>query len=155
MVIDENGKRIGIFALPDALRLSAERGYDLVQVAENTDPPVCKLMDFGKFKYEMKKQSHDAKKKQIQIKVKEIKLRPATGEHDLNFKIEHIKRFLQEGNKTKITVVLRGREMMFKQLADAAMEKVLNAIKDVSIVESPPRLEGRTLYAIVAPQRRK
>jgi len=155
MVIDEEGKRLGIFALQDALRLSAERGYDLVQVAENTDPPVCKLMDFGKFKYEMKKKSHDAKKKQIQIKIKEIKLRPATGEHDLNFKIEHIKRFLQEGNKTKITVVLRGREMMFKQLADAAMERVLNAIKDNAMVESPPRLEGRTLYTIVAPQRRK
>ncbi len=155
MLIDEEGKRLGIFALQDALRLSAERGYDLVQVADNTDPPVCKLMDFGKFKYEMKKKLHDAKKKQTQIKIKEIKLRPATGEHDLNFKIEHIKRFLQEGNKAKITVVLRGREMMFKGLADAAMERVLNAIKDISIIESPPRLEGRSLYAIVAPQRRK
>lgn len=112
-------------------------------------------MDFGKFKYELKKKQQEAKKKQTVFKVKEIKLRPGTGEHDLNFKIEHIKRFLQEGNKTKITVVLRGREMMFKQLADAAMEKVLNAIKDLAVIETQPRMEGRSLYAVVAPQRRK
>jgi len=155
MVIDEEGKRLGIFALSDALRLSQERGYDLVQVAENVDPPVCKLMDFGKFKYEMKKKLHEAKKKQVQIKIKEIKLRPGTDEHDLNFKIEHIKRFLSEGKKTKITVVLRGREMMFKQLAESAMAKVLNAIKDLAVVESAPRMEGRALYAVVAPLRRK
>lgn len=155
MVIDEEGKRYGILPLQEALRLAQERGYDLVQVADNVDPPVCKLMDFGKFKYELKKKQHEAKKKQAQIKIKEIKLRPGTDEHDLNFKIEHIKRFLEEGKKTKITVVLRGREMMFKQLAETAMQKVLEAIKDHAVVESPPRLEGRSLYAVVGPPRRK
>jgi len=155
MVIDNKGERLGILSTQDALRLSKEQGLDLVVVAGNVDPPVCKLMDFGKFKYELKKKTQESKKKQIVIKTKEIKLRPRTEEHDLNFKIEHIKRFLNEGNKVKVTVVMRGRELMFKQLSQDALEKVLKAVQDIGSVESKPTFEGRSYFTILAPVRRK
>jgi len=114
-------------------------------------PPVCKIMDYGKFKYEEKKKASEAKKKQVVVHLKEVKLRPKTEEHDYEFKVRNIKRFLEEGNKAKVTIVFRGREITHKELGSAILEDVNKDLKDVAVVEQVPRMEGRQMFMILAP----
>ena len=138
--------------LAEALRLADERGFDLVEVAPNSVPPVCKIMDFGKYKYEQAKKQHDSKKHQKTVQVKEVKMRPGTDVHDYNFKLNHAKRFLEEGNKVKITIVFRGREMAHTELGSALLNKVATDIAEAGNIEQMPKQEGRTLMMIVAPK---
>jgi len=137
----------------EAIEIAKERGYDLVEIAPNADPPVCKIIDYGKFKYQLSKKSQEAKKKQTIIQVKEIKLRPKTDKHDINVKVNHIKRFIEDKNKVKITVVYRGRELAHEEFGFKVMQEVLDKINDIVKVETPPRLEGRSLIAIVSPKK--
>lgn len=125
---------------------------DLVEVNPKAMPPVCKIMDFGKFKYEEKKKQADARKRQTQIALKEIKLRPKTDDHDLDFKTKHVRRFLEEGNKVKLTVRFRGREITHPETAQRQIDAIIKAVDDLATVETSARLEGRTMTAILAPR---
>jgi translation initiation factor IF-3 len=124
---------------------------DLVEVNPMAKPPVCKIMDYGKFKYEEKKKASEAKKKQVVVHLKEVKLRPKTEEHDYEFKVRNIKRFLEEGNKAKVTIVFRGREITHKELGSAILDDVNKDLKEVAVVEQAPRMEGRQMFMILAP----
>jgi translation initiation factor IF-3 len=151
-VIGAEGEQLGVIKTSDAIRQAKEVGLDLVEVAPNSAPPVCRIMDYGKFKYEQSKKEHKIRQHQKSTQVKEIKLRPRTDRHDLETKVRQILGFLAEGNKTKVTVMFRGREMANQELGRATMTKVLEEIKDAGLIESPPRMEGRNLYMIVAPK---
>ncbi len=154
-MVDEEGKQLGIVNIEEALEIAKDRGYDLVEIAPNADPPVCKIIDYGKFKYQLNKKSQEAKKRQTIIQVKEIKLRPKTDIHDIDVKVNHIKRFIGDKNKVKITVVYRGRELAHQEIGFKVMEEVMNRINDIVKVETPPKFEGRNLFAIVAPKSSK
>lgn len=151
-VIGAEGEQLGILKTADALRQAKEAGYDLVEVAPNSDPPVCRIMDFGKFKYEQSKKEHKIRQHQKSTQVKEIKFRPRTDKHDIETKVKQIQGFLAEGNKTKVTVMFRGREMANQELGRTAIAKVMEELKDSGTIESPPRMEGRNLFMIVAPK---
>lgn len=150
-VIDPEGRQLGIMPLVEALRAAANADLDLVEVSPKSEPPVCRIMDFGKFKYQQSKKAHDAKKKQTIVHLKEVKLRPKTEEHDLEFKLRHIERFLKEGNKTKITIVFRGREITHSEFGKQMMERIAEQIKEWGKVEQPAKFEGRNYVMILAP----
>lgn len=133
--------------------MAAAEGLDLVEVAPQAEPPVCRIMDYGRYKYQLNKKSQEAKKKQTVIQVKEIKLRPKTDEHDLQTKIRHIKRFLAQKDKAKITVVMRGREVMYKDQAYQVLQRIEEALRDEAIVESSPKEEGKNVVMVLAPRR--
>ena len=143
---------MGVMNTDEARRLARSLDLDLVEVNPKASPPVCKIMDFGKFKYEEKKKQAEARKRQSQIALKEIKLRPKTDDHDLEFKTKHVRRFLEEGNKVKITVRFRGREITHPETARRQIDLIVEAVDEVGSVETPPRLEGRTMTAILAPR---
>jgi translation initiation factor IF-3 len=143
---------MGVMNTDEARRLARSLDLDLVEVNPKASPPVCKIMDFGKFKYEEKKKQAEARKRQSQIALKEIKLRPKTDDHDLDFKTKHVRRFLEEGNKVKITVRFRGREITHPETARRQIDLIVEAVDEVGSVETPPRLEGRTMTAILAPR---
>jgi translation initiation factor IF-3 len=143
---------LGVMDTRDALRLAREKALDLVEVNPKAVPPVCKIMDFGKFKYEEAKKTREAKKKQTIVKLKEIKLRPKTDDHDIEFKVKHIRDFLAEGDKVKITVRFRGREITHPEMAQRQIDNIIERVKDVAIVESSSRMEGRTMMLILAPR---
>jgi len=143
---------LGVMDTHDAKRLARERELDLVEVNPKAVPPVCKIMDFGKFKYEEKKKQNEARKRQAQIELKEIKLRPKTDEHDIDFKVKHVRRFLEEGNKVKLTVRFRGREITHPETAARQIDAMLQDLLDIAIVEQSARMEGRTMTAIVSPK---
>lgn len=124
---------------------------NLVEVNPMSKPPVCKIMDYGRFKYEEKKRANEAKKKQVVVKLKEVKLRPKTEEHDYETKVRHVKEFLEEGNKAKITIMFRGREITHRNLGQAILDDVVKDLKEIAIVEQPPRMEGRQLFMIIGP----
>ncbi len=145
------GEQLGVISIEVALAKAAEAGLDLVEVNPMSKPPVCKIMDYGRFKYEEKKKANEAKKKQVVVKIKEIKLRPKTEEHDYDFKVRQAKSFIEEGNKAKITIMFRGREITHRELGQAILDDVVQDLKDLAVVESPPRMEGRALYMIIAP----
>lgn len=151
-VIGPEGEQLGILKTSEAIRQAQELGYDLVEVAATANPPVCRIMDYGKFKYEQSKKEHRIRQHQKSTHVKEIKLRPRTDKHDLETKVRQIRGFLADGNKTKVTVMFRGREMANKELGFAAIERVMEELKNFGTVESPPRLEGRNLFMVVAPK---
>lgn len=151
-VIGSEGEQLGILPIQEALRAAEERGLDLVEVAPTADPPVCKIMDFGKYKYEIAKKTHESRKHQKIILLKEVKMRPATDVHDYNFKLNHAKRFLAEGNKVKVTVVFRGREMAHTEIGATLLNKVATDIAEFGNIEQMPKQEGRTLMMIVAPK---
>jgi translation initiation factor IF-3 len=134
-----------------ALEKSQESGLDLVEVNPMAKPPVCKIMDYGKFKYEEKKKASEAKKKQVVVHLKEVKMRPKTEEHDYEFKVRNVKRFLEEGNKARITIMFRGREITHKELGQALLDDVVKDTKEVAVVEQTPRMEGRQMFMILAP----
>jgi bacterial translation initiation factor 3 (bIF-3) len=139
-LIDPNGKQIGIVSLSEALRYAEDYGLDLVEIAPTANPPVCKIMDFGEFLYQEAKKAKEAKKKQKQIEIKEIKLSPKTDKHDLEVKIRHILRFLEDENKVRIRIVFKGREIAHPEMADRVLQAILEAVKDKAQIESPPKM---------------
>lgn len=150
-LIGPDGKQIGIVSLTEALRYAEDYGLDLVEIAPTANPPVCKIMDFGEFLYQEAKKAKEAKKKQVQIETKEIKLSPKTDKHDLEVKIKHIIRFLEDKNKVKVRIVFKGREIAHPEMADKVLQAIFEAVKDKAQVESPPKLEGKQLITILAP----
>jgi translation initiation factor IF-3 len=151
-VISADGQQVGVLPLKEAVRLAEEQGLDLVEVAANATPPVCRVMNYGKYKYQQSKRTHDARKHQTVIQVKELKLRPRTEEHDFEFKLRHAKRFLEEGNKVKLSVLFRGREMAYPEFGTKIINRFIEEVKDLVVVEQHPRLEGRNMVAILAPK---
>ncbi len=151
-VIGLNGEQLGIVPLKKALDLAAEEELDLVEVAPNATPPVCKIMDYGKFKYQQSKRSQEAKKKQTVIQVKEVKVRPKTDEHDLQVKIRHIKRFLAQKDKAKVTIVFRGREIAYTDQGMKILERIEQELRDEVVIEQHPKMEGRNMVMILAPK---
>jgi translation initiation factor IF-3 len=155
-LVGVDGEQLGIVPTEDAMQRARTLDLDLVEVAPNADPPVCRIMDYGKFKYMQSKREQEARKKQTVIQVKEIKVRPKTDEHDLNVKIRHIRRFLEEGDKVKVTVRFRGREMSYASQSGFEMLKAIVAeVADLAKIESAPKMEGRTMMTIVAPTSQK
>jgi len=153
-VIGPEGEQLGVLPLEVALAKAVEFGLDLVEVSPMAKPPVCKIMDYGKFKYEAKKKANEAKKKQTVVKLKEVKFRPKTEEHDYNFKVKAVREFLGEGNKARITVMFRGREITHREIGQAILTRIGNELKEIAIIEQSPRLEGRLLFMILAPNPR-
>jgi translation initiation factor IF-3 len=151
-VIGADGSQLGILPIERALQLAVEAHSDLVEVAPNADPPVCKIMDYGKFKYQQNKRSQEAKKKASVIQVKEVKIRPKTDDHDLEFKIRHIRRFLAQKDKAKVTMLFRGREIVYSDLGMKILDRVLEALQDEAVVEQRPKMEGRNLVMVLAPK---
>jgi translation initiation factor IF-3 len=151
-VVGADGTQLGIMVTSDAQRLAEEEGLDLVEVAPNERPPVCRIMDYGKYKYQKSKRLQQAKKKQKIILVKEIKLRPKTEEHDYRFKTQHVRRFLQDGHKAKVTVVFRGREMAHTELGRRILDRVIEDLEDVATVEQLPKQEGRNMTMVLGPR---
>ena len=154
-VIGEDGEQFGVMDTRDAIRSAREQGMDLVEVAPNAEPPVCKIIDFGKFQYEAKKKANEAKKKQVVITVKEVKFRPGTDEHDYSYRMKHAREWLEEGDKVKATIWFRGREMTHRELGARILEKLEHDLEDISDVEMRPRMEGNQMFTIFAPKRHK
>ena len=148
----EDGGMLGVMSTQQALREAEERGLDLVEVNPKAAPPVCKILDFGKFKYEEKKRAREAKRKQTVVEVKEIKLRPKTDDHDLDVKLRAARRFIESGNKVKFTVRFRGREITHPQRAQMQLDWLVEQLADLANVEQRPQMEGRTMSAIVGPK---
>jgi translation initiation factor IF-3 len=151
-VISAEGQQLGILPIEEALRLAQEEGLDLVEVAPNEKPPVCKIMDYGKFRYQQSKRSQEAKKKQKIIQVKEVKMRPKTEEHDYQFKVKHMRRFLTDGDKVKVTIMFRGREMDHTELGRKILERIASDIEDISTMEQEPKQEGRNMIMVLTPK---
>jgi translation initiation factor IF-3 len=151
-VIGQEGGQLGIMAVQEAIQLAEQQGLDLVEVAPEARPPVCRIMDYGKYKYQQSKRLQQAKKKQKIISVKEIKLRPKTEEHDYQFKTQHVRRFLQDGHKTKVTVVFRGREMAHTELGRQMLDRVAVDLQDIGSIEQTPRQEGRNMTMVLSPR---
>ena len=152
-VVDEAAGQLGIMTPEQALELARSRELDLVEVAPGANPPVCRIMNYGKFQYQKSKRAHEAKKHQKQVIMKEVKFRPKTEEHDFQFKKNNIVRFLEEGNKAKATVVFRGREMTHQELGRKLMDKLVDELKEIAEPERPPRMEGYALVAIFLPKK--
>lgn len=153
-LIDHDGSQLGVFITSEALRRAEDVGLDLVEISPTARPPVCKIMDYGKYKYDLAKKRHEAKKHQIVIRTKEIKMRPATDEHDLQTKLRHIKRFLEEGDKVKVTLRFRGREMSHIDLGRERMKRIIQEVVDLGEVEQFPKLEGRMMGMLVVPKKK-
>ena len=154
-VITDDGEQFGVMDTRDAVRLARERGMDLVEVAPNAEPPVCKIIDFGKFQYETKKKANEAEKKQVVITVKEVKFRPGTDEHDYSYRMKHAREWLTGGDKVKATIWFRGREMTHRELGARILEKLEKDLLDVAEVEMRPRMEGNQMFTIFGPKRHK
>ncbi len=153
-LIDAEGKQIGILSLREALAQAEEVGLDLVEIVPNAEPPVCRLMDFGRFLFDQKKKKHEAKKKQKQIQVKEIKFRPGTDEGDYQVKLRNLTRFLTDGDKAKVTMRFRGREHAHRDLGLKLLRRVEQDLADISTVEQQPRMEGRQMVMVLAPKKK-
>ena len=151
-VIAEDGEALGVMTTAEALEIANDRAYDLVEIAPDADPPVCKLMDYGKFKYEKRRKEKEAKKKQHVIHVKEVRFRPMIEEHDFQTKIKRAKKFLEAKNKLKITVMFRGREMTHLEYGDMLMDKIKDELEDISVIASNPSREGRFITAFFMPK---
>jgi translation initiation factor IF-3 len=152
-VIDADGEQAGIMAIQEALDMAGSAGMDLVEIAPNGEPPVCRIMDYGKFRFEQSKKAQVAKKKQKQVQVKEVKFRPGTEEADYQVKMRNVHRFLDEGNKVKLTLRFRGREMAHRELGAAMLKRVETDLGDEITVEQYPRMEGRQMVMMIAPKR--
>lgn len=151
-IVGADGDQLGIMPTQEALQLAEEQGLDLVEVAPNERPPVCRIMDYGKYKYQRSKRQQLAKKKQKVILVKEIKLRPKTEEHDYQFKTQHVRRFLQDGHKAKVTIIFRGREMAHTELGRRILDRIIVDLEDVASVEQMPKQEGRNMTLVLSPR---
>jgi translation initiation factor IF-3 len=151
-VIGDDGEQVGVLPVREALALAQSKGLDLVEVSPTARPPVCRIMDYGKYKYEQNRRARQAKKKQHQMQLKEVKMRPKIDDHDYDFKMRHARTFLEERDKVKVTVTFRGREMAHQEIGHVLIQKVIAALADIALVESPPRSEGRTLNAVLMPK---
>ncbi|HLG04861.1 MAG TPA: translation initiation factor IF-3 [Gemmatimonadales bacterium] len=151
-VISDTGEQLGVLPVEEALAAAEERGLDLVEVAPTARPPVVKIMDYGKFKFEEAKAARAAKKKQHVIEIKEVKFRPSIDEHDFGFKIRHMREFLNEGNKVKVTMMFRGRQMARLDLGKAVLDRVATALADIGKIEFDARLEGKNMTMVIAPK---
>ena len=154
-VISHAGEQVGVLSLYEALAMAEEQGLDLVEIVPGSTPPVCKVMNFGKFRYDQSKREKENKKASHQIKVKEIKLKPNIDVHDLETKTKHAREFLISGNKVKITCTFRGREMMHPEIGEKIVQTMCQQLEDISTVESPPKMMGRMLLAVLAPGAKK
>ena len=148
-VIGSDGTQIGIIPIEEALRVASEESLDLVEVSPDAKPPVCKIMDFGKYKYEQTKKKQEAKRKQKSTQIKEIKVRPKTNDHDLETKVRHIQKFISKNDKVKVTLVFRGREFMLKEQANMILEKIVAMTEDFAQVEQYPKFEGRVITMLL------
>jgi len=148
-VIDETGQQLGIMPPPQALAIAKQKGLDLVEISPTAVPPVCRIMDFGKYQYQEQKRSREAKKHQRVIEVKEIKFRPKVDEHDYQFKKKHIERFLADGDKVKATIFFRGREMAHPDIGKRILERLMSELEDVATPETMPRMEGNQMHVIL------
>lgn len=151
-VVDHNGEMVGVLSVQEGMEMAYEVGLDLVEVSPNADPPVCKILDYGKFKYEEQKKRNEARKKQKVIDVKEIKMRPGIDVHDYDVKMRNVRRFLDEGDKVKITIRFRGREMAHQELGMKVLDRVRDELEELVKVEQFPRMEGRLMTMVVAPR---
>jgi len=151
-VIAPEGEQLGVLPIAEALRIAGEYELDLVEVSSKSDPPVCRLMDYGKFKYQQRKKAQEAKKKQAVVQVKEVKLRPKTDVHDLQYKVRHIERFLKEGLKTKVTVVFRGRELSHPEIGQHLLKRVSEEVTEWGLIEQQPKFEGRAMVMMLSPR---
>jgi translation initiation factor IF-3 len=149
-VIDADGQQVGVMPLEEAIRRAEEAGLDLIEVAATADPPVCRIADLGKFKFEQEKRARDAKKNQHVSEVKEVRLRPRTDDHDLQVRVRAARRFLEEGHKVKVEVRFRGREATHPEVARDQIQRIAACVADIAIVERAPSLEGRSMFAILA-----
>ncbi len=154
-VIGDEGEQLGVMDIRDAIRTAREKGLDLVEVAATADPPVCRIIDFGKFQYEAKKKANEAKKKQSVIVVKEVKFRPGTDDHDYDYRMKHAREWLAEGDKVKATIWFRGREMTHRELGSRILAKLEGDLQDIGEVEARPRMEGNQMFIIFGPKRHK
>ena len=150
-VIGSDGKNLGVMQLKQAIQLAKNEGLDLIEISPNANPPVCKIMDMGKYKYDLQKKANQAKKKQKVVSLKEIKLRPGTEIHDYNFKIKNAKKFITKGDKVKFTVKFKGREMQYVELGKNLMNRIIEDTKDIAKVETHPKFEGRQMIMIIQP----
>jgi len=152
-VVDESAGQLGIMTPEQALAIARSRDMDLVEVAANANPPVCRIMNYGKFQYQKSKRAHEAKKHQRQVVLKEVKLRPKTEEHDFQFKKNHIVRFIAEGNKAKATIVFRGREMTHQEIGRKLMNRLIEELKEHADIERAPKMEGYALVTVFVPKK--
>ena len=151
-LVDEHGEMVGIVGRNEAIEMAAEAGLDLVEVAPNADPPVCKILDFGKYKYEEQKKKNEARKKQKIIEVKEIKLRPSIDDHDYDVKMRSMVKFIEEGDKVKVTMRFRGRELAHQELGMDVLVRVRDDLQELAKVEQMPRMEGRQMTMVISPK---
>jgi len=151
-LVDERGQMVGVVQRTEALAMAAQAGLDLVEIAPNADPPVCKILDYGKFKYEEQKKKNEARKKQKVIEVKEIKLRPSIDDHDYEVKMRSMNKFIEEGDKVKVTMRFRGRELAHQELGMNVLMRVRDDLEEIAKVEQMPRMEGRQMTMVVAPR---
>ncbi len=155
LVIADDGAKLGEFLTPDALALARERGLDLIEVAPNSRPPVCRLADYGRLKYDRKKKEAAAKKRQAVVNVKEVKIRPKTDVHDFQVKARATRKFLESGDKVKVSLRFRGREVVHRDIGVAKCKSLANEVADVGVIEQPPRMDGRQMMMIIAPIAKK
>ena len=153
-VIDENGQQLGIMATRDAVRIAEEHHLDLVEISTQARPPVCKILDYGKYRYEQQKREKEARKKQKVFEIKEVKLRPGIEDHDFDVKFKNAVRFLADGNKVKVTIMFRGREMSHPELGEVLLDKMAAQLGDTAVVEKKPKIEGRNMTMVVAPKQK-
>jgi len=150
-VIDDEGKMLGVFQVADAVKMAFDKGLDLIEIAPEANPPTCKMMDFGKYKYQLKKKAAESRKKQVIITVKEIQFRPNTDQHDIDFKVRHILEFLKEGDKCRIIVTFRGREVTHSDIGRALLHKIIAMLGESCVIEQNPIIEGKKMSMLVAP----
>ena len=151
-VIDPEGNQVGIIPTYKALAIAGDYGLDLVEISPNANPPVCKIMDYGRYKYEQTKKKQEAKKKQSTFQIKEIKIRPKTGEHDIGIKINHVRKFIERKDKVKVTLVFRGREISLSEIGRNLLKKIAEETDDIAAVEQYPKFEGRNMMMILSPK---
>ena len=154
-VIDRDGNQLGVLTLMDAIHRAEQVGLDLVEIAPTADPPVCKIIDFGKYRYQQTKKEKESKKSQHQVKVKEVKVKPNTDDHDLHTKLRHAREFITEGNKVKITCMFRGREMAHPEFGERIVQKLCEDMADIATPESPAKMFGKSLTVVLAPGAKK
>ena len=153
-LIGADGQHFGVISIKEALKLGEEHALDVVEVSPNAEPPVCRLMDYGKFKYQQNKKQQAAKKQQKVVQIKEIKLRPKTEEHDLQYKVKNAARFLEDGNKVKVSVSFIGRELTHKEIGEHILEKFIGLLGNSGVIEQPIKSEGRSMIVIFAPEKK-
>ncbi|MFZ3151333.1 MAG: translation initiation factor IF-3 [Anaerolineaceae bacterium] len=152
-LVDENGENVGVVTIEEALRRADNAGFDLVEVAPNADPPVCRIMNFSKFLYEKEKKEREARKSQTKIEIKEIRLRPKTGDHHRSFKVDDARGWLKNGMKVRVTIRFRGREITYPELALEDLREIAEDLKDVGEIEQAPNMEGRTMFMMLTPKK--